>query len=143
MVVKDGDPKALVIRTASGAQDRVRIVIELSNLAVLVTELLKRAPPFRADGRVNVSWNDLDRAHVTFPKTKNGDAGVPLHPRVGAALSLLKHRDGEVFRRPEGKPYSRPGRPRQSCQCPRKGAKTRPVRFVWIVPSASERPDDQ
>jgi hypothetical protein len=46
MVVKDGDPKALVIRTASGAQDRVRIVIELSNLAVLVTELLKRARRF-------------------------------------------------------------------------------------------------
>jgi hypothetical protein len=68
---------------------------------------------------------------------------VPLHPRVVAALSLLKHRDGEVFRRPDGKPYTRPGRPRQSCQCPREGAKTLPVRFVWMVPPTSEWPDDQ
>jgi hypothetical protein len=89
-VVKDGDPKALVIRTASGAQDRVRIVIELSNLAVLVTELLKRAPPLRVDGRVNVSWNDLDRAHVTFPKTKKGDAGVPLASACSGSAELIE-----------------------------------------------------
>jgi integrase len=52
---------------------------------------------------------DLSRAHVSFPKTKNGEArGVPLHTRVVAALANLKGRTGEVFRRPDGRPYSRP-----------------------------------
>jgi integrase len=52
---------------------------------------------------------DLKRGHVIFPKTKNGDArGVPLHERVVAALANLPHRDGEVFRRPDGLPYERP-----------------------------------
>jgi integrase len=52
---------------------------------------------------------DLARAHVTFPKTKNGEArGVPLHPRVVAALSMIAGREGEVFRRPDGAPYERP-----------------------------------
>lgn len=58
-----------------------------------------------------MKWDqvDLERAHVSFPKTKNGDArGVPLHPRVLAALARLKHRDGEVFRRPDGQPYEPP-----------------------------------
>ena len=58
-----------------------------------------------------LDWRDVDltRAHVQFPKTKNGDArGVGLHPRAIAALANLKGRDGEVFRRPDGKPYSRP-----------------------------------
>jgi integrase len=58
-----------------------------------------------------LDWRDVDlgRAHVQFPKTKNGDArGVPLHPRAVAALANLKGRTGEVFRRPDGKPYSRP-----------------------------------
>jgi integrase len=52
---------------------------------------------------------DLKRGHVVFPKTKNGDArGVPLHPRVVAALANLPHREGEVFRRPDGFAYERP-----------------------------------
>jgi integrase len=58
-----------------------------------------------------LDWRDVDlsRAHVQFPKTKNGDArGVGLHPRAVAALANLKERTGEVFRRPDGKPYSRP-----------------------------------
>ena len=57
-----------------------------------------------------LDWRDVDlsRAHVQFPKTKNGDArGVPLHLRAVAALANLKGRAGEVFRRPDGKPYSR------------------------------------
>ena len=40
-----------------------------------------------------LDWRDVDlgRAHVSFPKTKNGEArGVPLHPRVVAALANLK-----------------------------------------------------
>jgi hypothetical protein len=58
-----------------------------------------------------LDWRDVDlsRAHVQFPKTKNGDArGVPLHQRAVAALANLECRAGEVFRRPDGKPYSRP-----------------------------------
>jgi integrase len=57
-----------------------------------------------------LDWDDVDlsRSHVTFPTTKNGEErGVPLHPRVRAALANLSHREGEVFRRPDGKPYER------------------------------------
>ena len=54
---------------------------------------------------------DLARAHVSFPKTKNGEPrGVPLHPSVVAALANLPHRDGCVFRRPDGKPYEAGGK---------------------------------
>ena len=35
---------------------------------------------------------------------------MPLHPRVLAALANLPHREGEVFRRPDGLPYERPKR---------------------------------
>ena len=35
---------------------------------------------------------------------------MPLHPRVCAALANLPHREGEVFRRPDGLPYARPMR---------------------------------
>jgi len=55
-----------------------------------------------------LNWRhvDLKRRHVIFPKTKNGDArGVPLHQRVIVALANLPHREGEVFRRPDGLPY--------------------------------------
>jgi integrase len=58
-----------------------------------------------------LDWKQLDlaRAHVAFPKTKNGEPrGVPLHPRLVAALANLPHRDGEVFRREDGMPYTRP-----------------------------------
>jgi len=52
---------------------------------------------------------ELARAHVSFPKTKNGDPrGVPLHRDLVAVLANLPHRDGCVFRRPDGKPYERP-----------------------------------
>jgi integrase len=60
-----------------------------------------------------LDWRDVDlrRRHVIFPKTKNGDArGVPLHDRVVVALANLRHRAGEVFRRPDGLPYERPKR---------------------------------
>jgi integrase len=65
----------------------------------------------RAGEALWLDWRDVDlgRGHVTFPKTKNGEArGVPLHPRVIAALANLKHREGEVFRRPDGRAYERP-----------------------------------
>jgi integrase len=67
----------------------------------------------RAGEALWLDWRDvsLARAHVTFPKTKNGEArGVPLHPRIVAALANLPHREGEVFRRPDGEPYARPRR---------------------------------
>jgi integrase len=60
-----------------------------------------------------LNWRDVDltRRHVVFPKTKNGEArGVPLHDRVIVALANLPHREGEVFRRPDGMPYERPKR---------------------------------
>jgi len=51
---------------------------------------------------------NLTRREVQFLKTKNGDPrGVPLHQRVVDALTALPHREGEVFRRPDGKPYAR------------------------------------
>jgi integrase len=60
-----------------------------------------------------LDWRDvnLTRRHVVFPKTKNGEPrGVPLHDRVVATLANLPHREGEVFRRPDGLPYERPKR---------------------------------
>lgn len=65
----------------------------------------------RAGEAVWLDWScvDLNRAHVTFPRTKNGDArGMPLHPRVVAALANQPTRGGEVFRGPRNRPYSRP-----------------------------------
>jgi integrase len=58
-----------------------------------------------------LDWRNVDlrRAHVAFEQTKNGEPrGVPLHSRVIAALANLPHREGEVFRRPDGAPYERP-----------------------------------
>lgn len=55
-----------------------------------------------------LDWNevDLNRAHVIFLDTKNGeDRGVPLHPVALAALANLPHRKKAVFRKPDGKPY--------------------------------------
>jgi len=67
----------------------------------------------RAGEALWLDWQnvDLTRAHATFPKTKNGEArGVILHRRVVAALANLPHREGEVFRRPDGRSYERPRR---------------------------------
>ncbi len=79
------------------------------HLRTLVTFMLYTGS--RTGEALWLDWSmvDLKRAHVTFPKTKNGEArGVPLHPRVIAELANLKDRHGEVFRRPDGKPYGRP-----------------------------------
>jgi integrase len=52
---------------------------------------------------------DLQRRQVMFENTKNGDSrGVPLNQRVVAELANLQHREGEVFRRPDGFAYERP-----------------------------------
>jgi integrase len=65
----------------------------------------------RCGEAVWLNWRDVDltRRQVTFNKTKNGEPrGVPLAERVVAALANLPHREGEVFRRPDGMPYERP-----------------------------------
>jgi len=50
---------------------------------------------------------DLSRAHVTFERTKNGEArGVPLTAELVAMLANLPTRSGAVFRRPDGRSYS-------------------------------------
>lgn len=80
-----------------------------AHLQPLVTFLLYTGA--RAGEALWLDWRnvDLKRAHVTFPETKNGEArGVPLASDVVAALANLPHRDGEVFRRPDGLPYERP-----------------------------------
>jgi integrase len=56
-----------------------------------------------------LDWRDLDlaRRHVIFRDTKNGETrGVPLHPRLVATLANSPHREGCVFRRPDGLPYA-------------------------------------
>lgn len=58
-----------------------------------------------------LDWSNIDlhRAHVQFLDTKNGTSrGVPLHWSLAWELARLQHRTGEVFRRPDGLPYSRP-----------------------------------
>ncbi len=56
-----------------------------------------------------LDWHevDLERAQVQFIDTKNDRArGVPLHPRLVAALVALPHRGKQVFRRPDGAAYA-------------------------------------
>jgi integrase len=67
----------------------------------------------RAGEALWLDWRhvDLTRSHVFFVNTKNGDTrGVPLSQRVRLVLANLPHREGEVFRRPDGFPYGRPKR---------------------------------
>jgi integrase len=62
----------------------------------------------RVSEAINLQWDavDLVRAHALFVDTKNGESrGVPLHPIVVSVLANLPHRDGAVFRRPDGEPY--------------------------------------
>jgi len=63
----------------------------------------------RLSEALNLEWSqvDLARQHVSFLDTKNSsDRGVPLHPRVVAELANLPGRQGNVFRRPDGRPYA-------------------------------------
>lgn len=62
----------------------------------------------RAGEALWLDWRavDLKRRHVTFIATKTDPArGVPLHPAAVAVLASLPHREGCVFRRPDGLPY--------------------------------------
>lgn len=58
-----------------------------------------------------LEWRDVDlsRAHVNFVDTKtDAPRGMHLNPLALAALANLGHRDGYVFRRPDGRPYTLP-----------------------------------
>ena len=110
---------ALILERPAVPDDRVRwLTLEEANrlieacskhLRPLVIFLLYTGA--RAGEALWLDWRhiDLARAHVVFPKTKNGEArGVPLHQRVVTTLANLTHREDEVFRRPDGLPYDRP-----------------------------------
>lgn len=59
-----------------------------------------------------LDWREVDLSlcRAQFLDTKNGrPRGVPLHPEAVAALANLQHRDGAVFRRPDGLPYADKG----------------------------------
>jgi site-specific recombinase XerD len=108
-----------IIERPAAPPGRIRwlTIDEADNLITACSEHLRPLVIFmlytgaRTGEALWLDWRDVDlsRAHVQFPKTKNGDArGVGLHPRAIAALANLKGRTSEVFRRPDGKPYSRP-----------------------------------
>lgn len=68
-----------------------------------------------------LDWRNVNLAarRVRFMETKNGEPrGVPLNERVFVELANLDHRDGAVFRRPDGAPYAR----RHDCGGPVKTA---------------------
>lgn len=97
------------IRWITWAESNRLIEACAEHLRPLVTFLIYTGA--RAGEALWLDWRnvDLNRGHVTFPETKNGDTrGVPLHQRVIVALANLPHREGEVFRRPDGSPYVRP-----------------------------------
>ncbi len=78
------------------------------HLAPLVVFMLYTGA--RVSEALYLDWNEIDlpRGRVAFLDTKNGeDRGVPLHPRVIEVLANLPHRDGAVFRCPDGSPYAR------------------------------------
>lgn len=100
-------PKGIV-RWATPDEARRLIAACSPHLKPLVLFLLMTGA--RASEALWLDWGcvDLARAHVSFPKTKNGDArGVSLHRDLVAVLAHLPHRDGYVFRRSDGKPYER------------------------------------
>ena len=64
----------------------------------------------RVSEALYLDWRqvDLSRRQLWFEETKNGDRrGVPLHPRVVAALANSNHREGAVFRTHIDEPYRR------------------------------------
>jgi integrase len=89
------------------SKDADRLIDNCSkHLKPLVTFLFYNGA--RLSEALYLDWQDVDlsREHVQFISTKNGDSrGVPLHERVVADLANLEHRQGAVFRRPDGHPY--------------------------------------
>jgi integrase len=106
MIKRPKQPKGRIRWLTIGEADR--LIEEYWDRALITFLFFTGA---RAGEALWLDWRDVDlaRAHVTFRDTKNGtDRGMPLHPRVVAALANLPHREGEVFRRPDGLPYERP-----------------------------------
>jgi integrase len=67
----------------------------------------------RVSEALYLDWKQVDlvRGEVQFLDTKNGNArGVPIHPRLLAALKALPHRENSVFRLPGGRPSSEGGK---------------------------------
>lgn len=88
--------------------DEAERLIEACSPHLLPLVVLLLYSGARVSEALYLDWQqvDLGRGQVSFPKTKNGDArGVPLHARVITELANLKHRQGAVFRRPDGRPY--------------------------------------
>lgn len=99
--IRDG-----VVRWLSPAEAERLIEASAPHLRPLVIFLIYTGA--RAGEALWLDWRDvdLDRSHVSFVDTKSDyPRGVPLHGRVVAALANLSHRDGPVFRRPDGMPY--------------------------------------
>jgi integrase len=86
-----------------------RLILACSDhIRPLVIFLLDVGCRFGEGLRLHWRQVDLVRREVCFPRTAKRDARrVPLNERLVAALERLPHRDGEVFRRPDAKPYQR------------------------------------
>jgi len=86
-----------------------KLIAECSpHLKPLVTFLFYTGA--RISEAIYLDWHDVDlsRRRVWFIDTKNGEPrGVPLHEQVVVELANLEHREGAVFRRPDGQPYER------------------------------------
>lgn len=99
VIARPKEPKGR-IRWVSHEEAQRMIQAAAPHLRPLVVFLFSTGA--RISEALYLDWRnvDLERAHVEFLDTKNGEArGVPLHPRAVAALSALPHRQGAVFRR--------------------------------------------
>jgi integrase len=118
---KRGWCSAIILERPGAPPSRIRwLTLEEANrliecsgdhLRPLVTFLLYTGA--RPGEALWLDWRnvDLTRSHVIFANAKNGESrGVPLNQRALLALANLPHREGEVFRRPDGLPYERPKR---------------------------------
>jgi integrase len=109
LIVRRPSPPPGMIRWLTLVEADALIAASATHLSPLLVSLLYTGA--RVGELLWLDWKyvDLNRGHLTIPRSKNGQArGIPLHPRVIAALANLPHRDGEVFRTNAGKPYSRP-----------------------------------
>jgi integrase len=94
------------VRWATHEEAETLIAASAPHLAPLVAFLFYTGA--RVGEALALDWRDVDlkRAHCAFLDTKNDERrGIYLHPKALAALANLKHRDGRVFRRPDGRLY--------------------------------------
>jgi integrase len=89
--LRGGRPSNRRLLHASGPLGHLPVLYRLQGRRGLGPRLARRRPR---------------RSHAAFLDTKNGESrGIYLHPRAMAAMANLKHRQGAVFRRPDGKTY--------------------------------------